>query len=1169
MGAEIDRLEVSVEAQATKANNALNRLTKNLETLSNSLSRINGTGLTGLANGVQRLGTAMQSMNNVKTADFTRLAKNIEKLGSINTVSLNNTASSMSHLTRAFNNLGTVSANAQSINQLTNSLSRLGGVSVQRAITNIPQLATAINNLMTTLSRSPQVNQNVIQMVNAIANLANQGNRAGTASNSLARSLNSTNSAMAKTKTRTQSLSQVFGKFYANYFWLVRGIKKLWSSIGDSMDYIEEYNYYNVTLEKIGKEWSSQFEQYGYNNAESYIKSFESRMNELSAKMTGFNINANGTLTDTGLKSLGLDVTKMMNYQAGLAQVTNAQGLTGEASIATSKALSMLAGDMSSFRNTDSSTVMTNFQSGIIGQSRALYKYGIDITNATLQTYAYANGIDKAISEMTQGEKMQLRTLAILDQSKVAWGDLANTIESPSNQLRLLKNNFSALARTIGNIFLPIVAKVLPYINGLVIAIRRLFEWCGKMLGVDISGIIQNSGAGYSDAFDGIEEGADDVADGLDNAKNSAKELKNELMGFDEINKLSDTSDRSSSGSDTSGAGTIDLTSQLNKALSDYEKVWNAAFDNMNNKANDFADNIVNAFKQGDFKAIGTYISTSLRDSLNDIDWDMAYSGTRRFWSGLADFLNGLIRPDTFKAVGATVASELNVAIYSALTFGEEFDWANFGTSLASGINGFLENFDFGALADGIDAWIQGLAAAIIAFIKEFDWTNALNGAWDFLSNIDIETVGLVISGISFYVGTKVITTAVTTKLLPVLAAWFSKYSGKFLKIGIVVTIATVAFEIAKSELDPIFSEYDLEEIKQASDEMFKDWFGDNPISATLSDMFVFTATAIAEPSEIMDGLSLMWDDICSGDFKFNLFNLFEFPSYNQINDGLHATAECISDWWDNNIAIWFVSDTWEELWGYAYEDTKEGWENIKEWWKNNALSVWWRDDVKPWFTLDKWKELANNIKEGIKNKWDEFKEWWKNNALSRWWNEHVSPYFSKEKWNLSGIREGLESAFNSAIDSIKGIWNGFATWINDALSIDFDGFSKSFKVMGEKIEIGIPAFSIDLGHLPTFATGGFPEDGWFRASRGEMMGKFDDGQSVVANNNQITDGISAAVYRGNQETNELLRQLINAVENNSDSSTNISIDGKTVFEVIKTQADNYTMRTGRAPFPS
>lgn len=58
--------------------------------------------------------------------------------------------------------------------------------------------------------------------------------------------------------------------------------------------------------------------------------------------------------------------------------------------------------------------------------NKKVYKYGIDITNATMQTYAYELGLSKAVSEMTQGEKMQLRLLMILNQSKGAWGDQAN-----------------------------------------------------------------------------------------------------------------------------------------------------------------------------------------------------------------------------------------------------------------------------------------------------------------------------------------------------------------------------------------------------------------------------------------------------------------------------------------------------------------------------------------------------------------------------------------------------------------------------------------------------------------------------------------------------------------------------------------------------------------------
>lgn len=95
----------------------------------------------------------------------------------------------------------------------------------------------------------------------------------------------------------------------------------------------------------------------------------------------------------------------MTNYAGSVAQVTNSVGMTGEASVVTSEALSMLAGDMSSFKNLDMDTVMNNFSSGLLGQSRALYKFGIDTSNATLKQYALANGIKKNVSAMSQSEK--------------------------------------------------------------------------------------------------------------------------------------------------------------------------------------------------------------------------------------------------------------------------------------------------------------------------------------------------------------------------------------------------------------------------------------------------------------------------------------------------------------------------------------------------------------------------------------------------------------------------------------------------------------------------------------------------------------------------------------------------------------------------------------------
>lgn len=603
MADTIDSLQIEINAQASKANDAIDRLVGKIDRLTTSLTKVDGSKLTSLANGVQRLGTAMQIMNNVSTADFTRLASNLTKLGSINVSALNSAASSMSHLARAFNSLGTVSANAQAVGDMARNIAKLGNANVQRAIVNIPQLATAMNNLMATLSKAPQVSQNVIQMTNALANLASQGQRVGTASRSLVSGLNNSSNAATKAKKSFGGLASAIGKFYATYFMVIRGLKGPWHSIESTADYIEAYNYFNVALGKIGKDWSYQWEQYGYDNAESYTKSFSKRLSESLGKLSGLQVSigadGKGLLTETGMKNLGLNIQEITQYASQLASVTNSVGQTGETSIAIASSFTKLAGDISSLFNVDYSSVAKNLQSGLIGQSRALYKYGIDITNATLQTKAYELGLSKAVSEMTQAEKMQLRMLAILDQSKVSWGDLANTINSPSNMIRQFTNNLRETGMVLGQLFIPLLQKVMPIINGVTIAIKRLLVSIAGLFGIKID--FDAFGQGYSD----LEDGIGGISDSLDDVASSAKKANAGLRAFDEL-KVINAPDTSGVGTTGGVSGGIDLTDEILKATSEYQKVWNEAFDKMQSKAQEFADKLESIAKSPAFKMLSS-----------------------------------------------------------------------------------------------------------------------------------------------------------------------------------------------------------------------------------------------------------------------------------------------------------------------------------------------------------------------------------------------------------------------------------------------------------------------------------------------------------------------------------------------------------------------------------
>lgn len=565
------------------------------------------------------------------------------------------------------------------------------------------------------------------------------------------------------------------------------------NAVTSSMDYIEEYNYFDTTMDKIGLEWGKDYKKYGYRNATEYGDSFKSRLTQTLGKMSGFQINEDGSLTDRDTKNLGLDITQMTNYAAGIAQVTNSVGMAGEASAVTSKALSMLAGDVSSFRNQDLSTVMNNFSSGLIGQSRALYKYGIDITNTTLQQYALANGVNKSVSEMSQSEKMQLRMLAILDQSRVSWGDLAKTINSPSNQLRLLNNNFKALARTVGNMFLPVVAKVLPYVNGLVIAIRRLFEWTASMLGINLKDVIKDSGVGSTDVFEGLEEDANDantavdnIGDSADKSSDSVKKLAKQLMGFDELNVINTNDTGSSSKNDKNSSGDsapIDLTKQLSDALADYENVWNKAYNKMTSDAEKFADKLTKLFKNAWKSGNGSDIGTAIAKWINKgIDWVNKHTGQfangcKKIASILATSVNGFVRKLKWSGLGKAIGNSMKAVIEAETHFFDTVNWLNLGKGIAKSLNAWIATGVIQSLfrntASKLRAAIELAFGAITTFKFDKLGTAIGQGINDFFKKMNKKNKQTGLNGwqelaASISDGIKGIATTITTALATV-----------------------------------------------------------------------------------------------------------------------------------------------------------------------------------------------------------------------------------------------------------------------------------------------------------------------------------------------------------------------------------------------------------------
>jgi hypothetical protein len=141
--------------------------------------------------------------------------------------------------------------------------------------------------------------------------------------------------------------------------------------------------------------------------------------------------------------------------------MANGMGLVGQSAADMSLNLTGLTGDMASFFNVRQDVAETALASIFTGETESLKKFGIVMTEANLQQFAYKEGVNKLVSEMTEAEKVQLRYNFVLDRTKLAQGDFARTSDSWANQTRILTEKFKEFMGAIGEDLIAILNPLL------------------------------------------------------------------------------------------------------------------------------------------------------------------------------------------------------------------------------------------------------------------------------------------------------------------------------------------------------------------------------------------------------------------------------------------------------------------------------------------------------------------------------------------------------------------------------------------------------------------------------------------------------------------------------------------------------------------------------------
>lgn len=698
-GAElnIDKLATAISNLRTNGNVA--KVCSSLDKLSASISALKSasTGLDGLSK-------ITSFMNGLANVDLTQSAKGIRSVANaLNKISSFNLGN------MDFSGLGS------KMNSLKNGLSPISSIS-DSSIKSLRGVSSAINSIAKIPSITKKLDSKTLddfaevckKVASAISPLASKLDKVGRSFSSLPSKIKSAVNSTTRFSSANQKASTSL------------------SSLASQLEAIKKRAAQLVSLKAIATYLANAVTK--FNDFYEATDLFNNAMGELSGQATEL-INKMESL-------LGIDPTEAMTNIATIQSLATSFGLASDKAYILSKNLTQLAYDESSYWNKDTATTFTAIASAISGELEPIRRLGVDLSQARLQQELLALGFNKQVSSLSQADKAVLRYIAIMKQTTNIQGNLAQTISSPANMVRILKSEISQLAKAVGQLLYPAFKAILPVLIAAVDLIKEFVVSLASVFGqkiefTDFSKTQKDIG--------GVTSAMDDTADAT---KAAAKAAKDYTMGFDELNIIDPSQNSGSSGSGSGGAagnllGDVDLSQ----------------YDMFKDYAGSAVDEIKAKLKSLDSFQIGTQIGEQLNklmgmiyNAIHSIDW-------ASLGAFFADGVNGLVDSVDWDLFGRLLADRFIIEFELLGGFLSQLDWTSVLNAFIDGFSGFFHELsDWIATVDwtGVgkqltdklsdalqNVEIEKLARVFFNFI-----TDSINAVSDFLAGTDSYQLG-------------------------------------------------------------------------------------------------------------------------------------------------------------------------------------------------------------------------------------------------------------------------------------------------------------------------------------------------------------------------------------------------------------------------------------------
>ena len=292
----------------------------------------------------------------------------------------------------------------------------------------------------------------------------------------------------------------------------------------------------------------------GISNSMAYVEN----LNLFNVSLGEYADNAN-KYANTVREAMGIDPSNWIRTQGVFNTLIKGFGVTGDQAAYMSQNLTQLTYDIASFYNLSVSDAEKKVQSAVAGELEPVRRLGYDLSQNALTAIAqnpkyygkttYAinqetgaieanstavdNNTKRTIAnfnQLTQGEKVQLRYIALMTQVTQVQGDMARTLNDPANQMRIFKEQTSMTARALGNIFIPALNKVLPYVTAFCQVLETAFQDLAALFGFELPDMSDRMDIGNA------EKPYQNIVAATGKAAKNAKKIKDYTLGIDELN---------------------------------------------------------------------------------------------------------------------------------------------------------------------------------------------------------------------------------------------------------------------------------------------------------------------------------------------------------------------------------------------------------------------------------------------------------------------------------------------------------------------------------------------------------------------------------------------------------------------------------------------------------